>query len=419
MIASYLPKPLTKQNVLRRGELKAVYDNIVNLSKSSPFYKINLSKENQLYTLGIKDTANELKSIAKELADSEHNLIFKQRILTVSDAEVLTANLLKDETEHLPEAISLTVGTLAASQQNRGKELFSTSLGIERGNYKFEVTVKDQIYDFKYTVEERIKNLQAQRKLADFINEADMGITASVERNDDEKYSHIIIESDLRVDQDERIFSIKDLDGINVGLVDYFGIDHMDRGATNTRFELNGVQKQTSSNVFTLEDTIQVSLNKTSEKPVVIKLVPDSDKILEEVNFVFDTYNGMINLARARKETTPEHNGATKLITDFKGIAHLYQEEMEACGLNITEDGTIKVDEVLAFQAATDGGMESLFKRENGFITRLIEKAEAVVINPMEYLDKIVVTYPNNTKTNYANPYVTSMYSGMLFNSYC
>ena len=73
----------------------------------------------------------------------------------------------------------------------------------------------------------------------------------------------------------------------------------------------------------------------------------------------------------------------------------------------------------MAVQASLDGGMKDLFARENGFIARLKDKMDAMAINPMDYLEKTVVLYPNTQKSNFTNPYVTSMYSGLFFNSYC
>lgn len=40
-----------------------------------------------------------------------------------------------------------------------------------------------------------------------------------------------------------------------------------------------------------------------------------------------------------------------------------------------------------------------------------------MILNPLDYIDKVVVTYPN-TNINYPNPYIPSKYSGLLFNDY-
>jgi flagellar hook-associated protein 2 len=52
-----------------------------------------------------------------------------------------------------------------------------------------------------------------------------------------------------------------------------------------------------------------------------------------------------------------------------------------------------------------------------GFGSRMLRKLDSISIDPMEYIDRRICAYPNPNAT-YPNPYVTSIYSGMLFNSY-
>jgi flagellar hook-associated protein 2 len=172
-------------------------------------------------------------------------------------------------------------------------------------------------------------------------------------------------------------------------------------------------------NSFTLDNALRIMLQDISEQPVTVRIVPDSKKILNTVDSVLDTYNGLVKLAKDRTLGSTEHYRAAKLINEMKSFVSVYQEELIASGINASDDGSLSLEDSLAIQAAEDGGMESLFTRENGFITRLLDKAESIVINPMEYLDKTIVTYPDSEKKSFRNPYITSMYSGLFFNSYC
>ena len=47
------------------------------------------------------------------------------------------------------------------------------------------------------------------------------------------------------------------------------------------------------------------------------------------------------------------------------------------------------------------------------------KRATSMLLNPMEYANKTIVAYKNPLKDNYSTPYITSIYSGMMFNSYC
>jgi len=45
------------------------------------------------------------------------------------------------------------------------------------------------------------------------------------------------------------------------------------------------------------------------------------------------------------------------------------------------------------------------------------KEAENISINPMNYVNKIVVAY-KNPGHNFATPYITSIYSGMMLDKY-
>ena len=83
------------------------------------------------------------------------------------------------------------------------------------------------------------------------------------------------------------------------------------------------------------------------------------------------------------------------------------------------EEGTIRIDESLAVQAINDGEMQKLFSKDSDLSKRLLGKSESVKLDPMEYVDKLLVSYPNYTKEGVGYSYITSLYSGMLFNYYC
>lgn len=408
----------TKYPVSRRSELKKVYNSIVNLSKRSPLYKINLSKENQEYTIGVKETALALKAKINDMSDSEVSG-FKSKAVSVSNEQILSAQLIRENTDGLPENIQFTVKALAAGQMNTGKDLRKDSRSLPSGEYRFQAKVGEETYDLTYNQEKRTQNQETLQNMADFLNQSVPGINAEVEAGSSKDYSRLAIYSDMSGRFGEKRISFEDTDVYNQGIVDFFGMNRMERAPAYAEFDLNGVDKQTATNTFTLENTLKISLHDTGDQPVAIKIVSDGGKILKAVDSVLSTYNNLVKLAKDRTLDSTEHYRASKLIGEMKSLENVYQEELSACGIRASEDGSLKLEDPLAIQAAEDGGMESLFTRENGFITRLLDKAETIAINPMEYLDKTVVTYPNNEKNLFRNPYMTSMYSGLFFNSYC
>ena len=418
MLEAFPSKREVKYPAHKRSELRKVYSSIVNLGKSSPLYKISLSKENQEYAIGVKETALALKVKINEMMNPEYSG-FASKTVSVSEEHVISANLLNDDTEKLPNDIEFFIQKLATTQTNKSKDLFSASRALEPGEYAFSATIKDQTYQLTYSQPEREANHEVQEKVSAFLNQYIPGITASVQAGTKPEYNNIEIVSDTTGTYGDKNFSFQDMEEDERGLIDFLGLDRTEKYPMNSKFELNGISKQTANNSFTLENTLKIILKKTSDTPVSLKIVSDSEKILNSVDSVLDTYNDFIRLAENRTQETAEHFRATKLISEMKNLESVYSDELEACGLKASEDGMIFLDESLAVQSSQDGGMESLFTRGNGFIARLLSKAESIAINPMEYLDKTIVTYPNNKEKTYPNPYITSSYSGLFFSSYC
>ncbi|HWT73765.1 MAG TPA: hypothetical protein VN258_03460 [Mobilitalea sp.] len=408
----------TKYPVSKRSDLKKVYADIVNLSKRSPFYKINLTKENQEYTIGVKEAALALKAKITEMSDPEVSG-FLSKSVAISDEKTLSARLLNADTDTLPPQIEFDIKSLAEGQVNRGRELLLTSKGLPIGEYNFTARVGDETYTLTYNQETRTENQETLKNMADFLNQSVPGIVASVEKGKTKDYGILKIASDMTGRFGDKIFLFEDEDLHSDGIVDFFGMNRMDKPAGLAQFSLNGIDKQTATNTFNLENTLRITLLQSSDHPVSLKIVSDSQKILSAVDSVLTTYNNLIKLAKDRTLDSQEHYKAAKLIGEMKNLEEAYQDELSACGFTAQEDGTMKLEDSLAVQAAEDGGMESLFNRQNGFIAKLLNKAETIAINPMEYLDKTIVTYPNSEKALFRNPYVTSMYSGLFFNSYC
>ena len=418
MLAGFPIKREVLYPAKNRAELKRVYDNIVSLSKRSPYYKINLSQENQEYAIQIKEMALELKSRLIHMQEPEVSG-FQSKTVLVSDENILSARLIHENTESLPEAIEIKVNKLASVQINKGKELLNTSFAFPVGEYQFVAKVGDESYQLKFIQEQRMSNLDTLKNIADDINQSVPGISAMVEKANKKDYSHMTIAGDMSGRFGERSFAFDDDEIYKEGVVDFFGLNRNVQEASYSEFELNGASKQIATNTFHLENVLQISLNRSGEEPVALKITSDSDKILTAVDQVLTTYNNLVSVAKSRVEDSEGHYSASKLIKELKNLEQVYAVELESCGIKFKEDGTLSKEEALAAKAAQDGRMEELFTRKNGFIGRLFDKAEAIAINPMDYMEKTVVTYPNSEKTNFSNPYVTSMYSGMLFSSYC
>ena len=103
--------------------------------------------------------------------------------------------------------------------------------------------------------------------------------------------------------------------------------------------------------------------------------------------------------------TTPDY-GADKIVEDYAK-----DKDMVVC---IGGDGT--------FNEMISGLIKHNLSPTIGYIpsgsTNDFATGLGISLNPMKYVNKTVVAY-KNPGHNFANPYVTSNYSGMMFNYYC
>lgn len=159
-----------------------------------------------------------------------------------------------------------------------------------------------------------------------------------------------------------------------------------------------------------------VSLHTITDSPIHITYTPNADKIVNELMTITDSYNHLLSLAN---EQASDQRRANKLIYELDSIIYRYTNDLESCGIIREDNGELSIDSFIALQAATDDTIKDLFTNPDKITADLLDQTNQITINPMDYLDQKICTYPNYVSHHYPNPYLTSVYSGMLFNYYC
>ncbi len=145
------------------------------------------------------------------------------------------------------------------------------------------------------------------------------------------------------------------------------------------------------------------------------------DSITDNINSLIGSYNTFISAAG---NYTERFGGTNRLVREMGAIALRYQDSLQKIGISAQSDKTMSIDEdrlkeAIASEEAGDAGEDvSSYQTLSGFAESLLKKTTQVSINPMEYVDRTIVAY-KNPGHNFINPYMTSAYSGMIFNSYC
>ena len=100
------------------------------------------------------------------------------------------------------------------------------------------------------------------------------------------------------------------------------------------------------------------------------------------------------------------------------GVVRIYNQTLSSNGININSDGLLEINPAKLKEASEEGTIIDSLTELSRFKNALQHKSGSVMINPMEYINKTIISYKNPSRPS-SDPYMTSLYSGMMYNSYC
>ncbi|MBR6222402.1 MAG: flagellar filament capping protein FliD [Lachnospiraceae bacterium] len=410
---AYLPKTNTKYDTHKSKELKEVYQSMVRHNKQSPLFKFKMSEETQNYALSIKDAAIGLKNISSFLSD-DVDAVFDKKVLASSDESVLDVRVNTDDYDKLPDSMELTVHSLAGKQENLGRFVNSKAKGIASGSFGLHLKTDGGDYQITLGVNSSTRNIDAQQAIADAINHQHIGLRADVVTKGNESALHIeSLTTGEGKNPDGLIFSFTE-NNPNQPIINFIGLNQVSVKPHNSSFSINGEEHESATNSISINNAIEIDLLKASDKPVTLSKVPDTGEIMEKVEDFVNSYNNLIKLANDNMDS---QHSAKKLLNDISKITRRHANSLEASGLTVDEKGYLKQDEALLVQSSKNGQFKSLFNDISDFKTDITQTTDQLNLDPLAYVDKVIVTYPDTSKTQ-PNPFVPSVYSGLLFNSY-
>lgn len=421
-LTTYAPQGTnTKYDTHKKSELRGLYNSIVKMNKEAPLFLLDTSPATQEFAVGLKENARSLKNVISSLSMDDSDNMLDQKAVASSDESIVDASFIGGadvDPESIPP-LDISVHQLAGEQENRGKFLDPDTMGLDPGTYSFDIHSRDMDYEFQFNISEGDTNKLVEEKLARLITRSNIGVNATV-LTDDEGRVALSIKSDetgVRGKGDTN-FDISDNNTHKTaGTVEYFGIGDVTTYPQNSQFTLNGEERTTFSNHFSIERMYDINLKGISEEgtSVNVGLKTDVESVTENINNLVNGYNSFINNINSYSESQPY---SKKLIGEMNKVARLYSSELESIGLRFMGDGTISVDNNLLTQTAREDDAMEQFLPIKKFTENVLSRANKVALDPMEYTQKTVVAY-KNPGHGYATPYVTSNYSGMMFSSYC
>lgn len=416
-LSQYGNKSNSKYDSHTRTQLKNTYSKVVKINSQTPVYKLDLSTAAQKYAIDLKEHARALENITEDLSDGADGTMTFKKSAVSSNASAVNASYITDfGAASDDESFDINVKQLACSQLNTGNYLQPRSKHIKPGEYSFDLSINDVIYEFQFKVDNSETTNNIQNKIAILINRSNIGLTANI-KEDNLGNTAINIESEATGINGTTpvIFSIKSDDASNQPLIDTLGLDRVTQYPANAIFDVDGDERSSMSNSITINKAYDVKLSKVTEEPVTISLKADADSIVESLNELVAGYNNLISVTN--DENNNHFQGTEKLQNEISSIARSYKKQLADSGLSLNKDGTISADNEVIINADNKDALSHIYESLNSFKNSIKEKAEDIALNPMDYVNNKIIAYKNPLRS-FPDPYNLSAYTGMMFNGY-
>jgi flagellar capping protein FliD len=294
-------------------------------------------------------------------------------------------------------------------------------MSFQTGWNQFEIEVNGKKHQISFQVSASDNNEAVQRKVAEAINDKNIGIKASVTTDAGKKTSKLELESTNTGDDAKNKFSVSDLTS-GGGAADKLGIGSVTQEAQNAIYKVgDGNFTVSKSNKIDLGDGVTVTLKKATDTPVKVSVDTDTKNAVNKVREMVNSFNGLL----ATAEDNKNDRGGYRLMNQLKGISSTYSVSLDRIGIGVSADGYLSIDSDKMQKAAESGELEKFFTQNGdtnyGFANKLSRVADTVSANPTDFIGKDKIhsspTAGNNETLNYLQTYKYNslINSGLLF----
>lgn len=419
-LTSYAPKKSSHFNTHQKSELRTVYNNIIKMNKISPLFQPDTNPVNQKFAIEMKENSNELRNSMSTISKLSELDFYAKKVLYSSNemiASITNSNSIPDLESD--SSFELNVNNLATPQINLGKPLFDSKTTLLAGDYSFDIDIHNEIFELQFTVSSKDTNKALQERVSNLINTSNIGLSANIITDENNYHSLEIRSNDTGQSMNHSsIFKINDSSTLhNSGSASYLGIDQILSESANAEYEIDGVPHTSTSNKITIGNDFEVTLNSVAtlkDKSTYIGVKADASSLSDDIMHLFNSYNSFVETTSDYVTSQPK---TTLLLNDLKKISNNHKTSLKSIGLSLETDGTININQDMLTEAISSASTNNLFDSVKGFAESIIKKTEQISLNPLEYTNRKMCSYKNPNQPT-ATPYITSAYSGMLFNSY-
>jgi flagellar hook-associated protein 2 len=342
------------------------------LSSLSSSYGTNTSTTSSglsSYLVGIKEAAADITS---SVETARKTSTWESSSLSSDSSDVSVSYSGSDKIEDM----SVTVKALAQGQVNEGKDYISTASTIKSTSFSIE-TADGKKKNFFIATGSSVTNEEVQQKAADKINSANLGITASVEKDSKTGASRLVLTGKTGEGNDYTVSG---------SLAEDLGITSVTQEAQDAVYSINsGEDEKSSSNTIKVSDDLSLTLNKVSETPSNITYSKNTTGGINAARELVNSYNALYSAAKKYDDT-----GSLQLQSKMVSLDSTYAASLERIGITTNSQGYLEIDEDKMKEAADDGTLEKFFNNDKGknygFVNRLEQLSESISSDPSKYL---------------------------------
>ena len=411
--ANLIPK---KRNLTHKSsELKEVYKNMAKYNKNSPLYSFSLSEAKQSFVINIKEAAHTLQDITSNFSDNTSD-IYTKKTLFSNNSNVISGAIKSEDYGDLPDELNFKLSSLATEQINVGNYIVSNDKYLSSSSFNFVIHTNNTDSHFRLSTSENDTNLDVQNKICEYINNRDLGMHATVLKEDSNSSIMLSSTETGNPDSADGLYFTFECPDTRFNLVEYLGLNNVSNAPTNAVFSINNEKHESTTNHISINQAIELDFHTPSDEAVKIRLIPDTNIAMEQIDSFIDAYNSLVNLANNNDRSRP---GTRNLLSDISGIVEKHKIELGDAGLTIDASNHIIKDIDILNDSVKNGNFTRLFNGISSFKDDIAKTTARLTLDPMAYINKLIVTYPNiKDKARLGTPYTKSLYSGLIYNNY-
>ena len=396
----------------KKSELRGVYNRMVKTNKDAPLYKMNIDDDALNFVIDLKETARNMQNVVSSLTSEGDDIesVFYKKIAVSTNEDAVDVEYVGDDKNPDTPVFEVGVKAVATPQVNTGNFLPANGRDFEAGSYSFDLDTTSNSYEFQFNVNYDDSNYTVQRKIERLINTSNVGLKAEVITNERAQSALQITSKQTGLaDSEEYLFSISS--GTAWKEIKLLGIDQISSPAESSVFTLNGSEHSSLANTFTINQEFEITIKDVTPdgEPAQIGFKANTEAIADSVDNLLTSFNGFLEVGQKYSSG----KGNNQLLNEINSISKHYASELAKVGILINDDMSLSLDKEAMAGVVTGEAAKAAFKTLNKFKDALSREADKTAVNPMNYVDKVAVEYKNPGK-NFAAPYASSTYSGLL-----